>query len=139
MRYLLDTNVVSEFISPRPEARVVEWLDGLDPNSVYLSALTLGEISKGVEKFPDSRSKETIHRWLSEDLLLRFEGRILSLDAGAALSWGALTGRLEKAGRTMPAVDSLIAALALHHNLILATRNEDDFQDAGVEIFNPWK
>lgn len=139
MRYLLDTNVVSEFISPRPEARVVEWLDGLDPNSVYLSVLTLGEISKGVEKFPDSRSKETIHRWLSEDLLLRFEGRILSLDAGAALSWGTLTGRLEKAGRTMPAVDSLIAALALHHNLILATQNVNDFQDAGMEIFNPWE
>lgn len=139
MRYLLDTNVVSELISPRPEARVVRWIDDLDPNSVHLSALTVGEIRKGVEKLPDSRRKETIHRWLSEDLLLRFEGRILNLDADAALTWGVLAGRLEKEGRTMPAVDSLIAALALHHKLTLATRNEDDFQEAGVGIFNPWR
>ncbi|CAN5903740.1 hypothetical protein BH23ACT11_BH23ACT11_31090 [soil metagenome] len=92
-----------------------------------------------MEKLPDSRRRDNIHRWLSEDLLLRFEGRILSLDAGAALNWGALTGRLEKAGRKKPAIDSLIAALALHHNLVLATRNVDDFEAAGVEILNPWE
>lgn len=139
MRHLLDTNVVSELISSRPEERVVRWIDNLDPNSIYLSALTVGEIRKGVEKLPDSRRRDNIHRWLSEDLLLRFEGRILSLGTDVALTWGALTGRLEKSGRTVPAIDSVIAASALHHNLILATRNENDFQYAGVDIFNPWK
>lgn len=72
----------------QPEERVVRWIDGLDPNDAYLSALTVGEIRKGVEKLPDSRRKETIHRWLSEDLPLRFEARIVNLDANAALTWG---------------------------------------------------
>lgn len=139
MRYLLDTNVVSELISRRPEERVVRWIDALDPNSVYLSAITIGEISKGVEKLPESRRRDTIHRWLSEDLLIRFDGRILDVNVTVALTWGALTGRLESEGRKIPAIDSLIAALALHHGLTLATRNEADFHDVGVEIFNPWK
>lgn len=139
MRYLLDTNVVSELISRRPNERVVRWIDDLDPNIVYLGVITIGEIRKGIEKLPDSGRKDDIHRWLSEDLLLRFDGRILDLDVNVALTWGELTGSLEKEGRTMPAVDSLIAALALNHQLTLATRNEDDFQNAGVEIFNPWK
>ncbi len=138
MRYLLDTNVVSELISRRPDERVVRWIDDLDPNSVYLGAITIGEIRKGIEKLPDSGRRDNIHRWLSEDLLLRFGGRILNLDVDVALTWGELTGRLEKQGKTMPAIDSLIAALALNHQLTLATHNEDDFQNARVQIFNPW-
>lgn len=97
MRHLLDTNVVSELISRRPKERVVRWRDDLDPNDAYLSAITIGEIRKGAEKLPDSRRKETIHRWLSEDPPLRFEGRILNLCVNAGLTWGVLTGRLEKA------------------------------------------
>lgn len=138
MRHLLDTNVVSELLAARPEERVIRWIDSIDPNGVYLSVITIGEICKGVEKLPDSRRKDTVRRWLSEDLLIRFEGRILELDVGATLTWGALTGRLENEGRRMPAVDSLIAALALHHDLALATRNERDFRDIGVEVINPW-
>jgi tRNA(fMet)-specific endonuclease VapC len=138
LRYLLDTNVVSELISRRPDERVVRWIDDLDPNSVYLGAITIGEIRKGIEKLPDSGRRDNIHRWLSEDLLLRFGGRILNLDVDVALTWGELTGRLEKQGKTMPAIDSLIAALALNHQLTLATHNEDDFQNARVQIFNPW-
>lgn len=138
MRFLLDTNVVSELISHRPDRRVVGWIDSLDPNGVYLSALTVGEIRKGVEKLPESRRKEQIYRWMAQDLLLRFEGRVLGVDADVALTWGALTGPLEKAGKKMPAVDSLIAALARHHGLTLATRNEDDFKEAEVDLFNPW-
>ena len=139
MRYLLDTNVVSELIARQPDERVVRWVDGLDPGGTYLSVITIGEISKGIQKLPDSRRKNTIREWLSEDLLLRFEGRILTIDVAVMLAWGELAAQTEGKGKTVPAMDSLISALALHHNLILATRNEDDFRYTGVRIVNPWE
>ena len=138
MRYLLDTNVVSELITRRPDERVVRWVGGLDPGGTYLSVITVGEISKGVEKLPDSRRRDTINEWLTGDLLLKFEGRILTIDVAVMLAWGALAAEAESRGRTMPAMDSLISALALHHDLVLATRDEDDFRHTGVRILNPW-
>ena len=138
MRYLLDTNVVSELVARRPDVKVVGWVDGLDPGGTYLSVITVGEISKGIEKLPDSRRKDTIREWLSGDLLLRFEGRILTIDVAVMLAWGALAAESESRGRTMPAMDSLISAQTLHHVLVLATRNEDDFRHTGVQILNPW-
>lgn len=138
MRYLLDTNVVSELIARRPDGRVVRWVDGLEPGSTYLSVITVGEISKGIEKLPDSRRKDTIREWLSGDLLLRFEGRVLTIDVDVMLTWGSLVAESESRGRTMPALDSLISALALHHDLVLATRNEDDFRHTRTRILNPW-
>lgn len=117
---------------------MVRWVDGLDPSSTYLSVITIGEISKGVEKLSDSRRKDAIREWLSEDLLLRSEGRILTIDVAVMRAWGSLAAEAESRSRTMPAMDSLISALALHHNLVLATRNEDDFRHTGVQILNPW-
>lgn len=138
MRYLLDTNVISELIARQSNERVVRWVDSLDPGSIYLSVITIGEISKGIQKLPDSRRKSSIREWLSEDLLLRFEGRILTIDVAVMLAWGALAAETEGRGKTVPAMDSLISALALHHNLILATRDEEDFRHTGVQIVNPW-
>jgi len=139
VRYLLDTNVVSELIARQPNEGVVRWIDGLDPSGVYLGVITIGEISKGVERLPDSPRKEALREWLTDSLMLRFEGRILEIDIAVMLTWGALTARLERRGRTMPAMDSLIAALALSHELTLATRNESDFEDAEITVVNPWR
>ncbi len=139
MNYLLDTNVISELISKQPDKKVVDWLDRLDPNAVYLSVITVGEIRKGIEKLPHSKRKDKVREWLETDLLLRFEGRILEITVEVMLVWGALTGRLEKEGRPMTAVDSLIAAITLHGGYCLVTRNELDFQNTGVTIINPWK
>ena len=138
MNYILDTNVISELIAKHPNRRVVEWIDSLDPNHVFLSVITIGELRKGIEKLPESLRKEALRSWLTTDLLIRFSGRILPLDIDVMLTWGALTGQLERIGRPLPAIDSLIAALALHHASILATRNEHDFKDAGIELINPW-
>ena len=112
-----------ELVVREPDPRVVRWIDELDPRSVYLSVVTIGELSKGVEKLPESRRKTTLSDWLKGDLLIRFEGRILNLDVVAMLAWGVLVGRLEREGRSLPAMDLLIAALALHHDFALATRN----------------
>lgn len=138
MKFLLDTNVISELVAKQPNSRVIQWVDSLDPNSVYLSVITIGELRKGIEKLPDSKRKDTLRMWLSDDLLSRFSGRILALDIPVMLTWGAVVGKLERGGQPLPALDSLIAALTLHYHCTLATRNEDDFRAAGINIINPW-
>jgi tRNA(fMet)-specific endonuclease VapC len=113
MNYVLDTNVISELISKQPHKKVVEWLDRLDPNAIYLSVITIGEIRRGIEKLPPSKRRDTVREWLEADLLIRFQGRILEITTEVMLVWGELTGRLEKEGRPIKAIDSLIAAIAL--------------------------
>ena len=138
MRLLLDTNVISELMARRPDPRVVTWIDSQDPMTVYLSVVTIGELRKGIEKLPPSPRRDTLHVWLVNDLLQRFTGRILVLDIDVMLAWGELTGRLERTGRPLPAVDALIAALALHHRCHLVTRNSADFAGTGVSLLDPW-
>jgi predicted nucleic acid-binding protein len=88
---------------------------------------------------PDEKRRQSLQAWLEEDLLVRFSGRIALLDVGALLTWGSLLARLEKAGQAMPAIDALIAATAIYSGFVLVTRNEKDFTNAGVDIFNPWQ
>jgi len=139
MRYLLDTNVISELIAKHPNERVIRWLDQLDPASIYLSVITIGELRKGIEKLSDSSRKDELQNWLTDELLIRFQDRILVLDLDVMLVWGELVGRLERIGRPLGAIDSLIAAIALAHSCFLVTRNEADFKDTGLNITNPWK
>lgn len=138
MRYLLDTNVISELVSKQPNERLITWIDGIDDQLVYLSVITIGEIKRGIEKLPNSRRKRTLNHWLNEDLLIRFDDKILAIDLPVILAWGKLIAQLEGQGRALPAIDSLIAATALHHDLNLVTRNEKDFAGTGVAIVNPW-
>jgi tRNA(fMet)-specific endonuclease VapC len=138
VRYLLDTNVISELTARRPEKRVIRWLDGLDTADVYLSAITIGELRKGIEKLADTGRKESLGKWLTEELLVRFENRILVLDVPVMLAWGELVGRLERMGRPMSAMDSLIAAIALENACTLVTRNDADFKTTGLNVINPW-
>ncbi|MFA4837709.1 MAG: type II toxin-antitoxin system VapC family toxin [Dehalococcoidia bacterium] len=139
MRYLLDTNVISELIAKHPNERVIQWLDQLDPTSIYLSVITVGELCKGIEKLTESSRKDELRNWLTDELLIRFQDRILVLDMDAMLTWGELVGRLERTGRPLAAIDSLIAALALANSCSLVTRNEADFRDTGLNVINPWK
>ena len=139
MKYLLDTNAISELMARQSNRQVVQWIDALDTNSVYLSVITIGELRKGIEKLADSQRKDTLSTWLTEDLLVRFADRVLAVDVDVMLTWGELTGRMERIGRPLPAIDSLIAAQAIHHNCSLVTRDEDDFKDTGVTVLNPWK
>ncbi len=138
MNYLLDTNVVSELIAKQPYQPVLDWVDAQDPNSLFLSVVTIGELQKGVAKLPDSQRRNLLQSWLTNDLLTRFQGHILTFDTEASLVWGNLTGRLTQVGRPLAALDSLIAAIALHYRCAVVTRNEEDFADTGVAIVNPW-
>jgi toxin FitB len=139
MKYLLDTCVISELVSKRPNSNVVEFVDSLDNDDVYLSVITIGEIIKGIEKLPRSKRKQELHTWLKEDLIARFSGKVIPIDNDVITEWGSLTARLKLAGSPMPAMDALIAATALTYSFALVTRNVSDFDDSGVEIVNPWE
>ena len=138
MRYLLDTCVISALVVKRPAEHVVEWVDALDPDAVYLSVITIGEIQKGIERSPKSRRRAQLEAWLADELLGRFSGRVVPLDEDVLRTWGRLTASLEARGINLPAIDTLLAASALHGDFVLVTRNEADFAATGVHIHNPW-
>ncbi len=139
MKYLLDTNVISELVARQPAPQVLSWLDSLDPRTVYLSVITIGEIQKGIARLQDAGRRQELDEWLHDHLLVRFAGQILAIDVGVILTWGRLTAELERLGRPLPAIDSLIAAIAGHHHCTLATRNVEDFAATGISLLNPWR
>ncbi len=139
MSFLLDTCVLSEALSKKPDPKVLGFVDDLDPDDVYLSVITIGELFKGIEKLSKSRRKNELHEWFNDELLIRYDGKILPLDTRTLMTWGTLIARLESDGYTMPAVDSLIAATAITYELVLITRNIGDFERSGIEVINPWK
>jgi tRNA(fMet)-specific endonuclease VapC len=139
MKYLLDTCVISELVAKQPNLHVLEWIDSIDADGVYISVITVGEITKGIEKLPNSKRKQELSDWLENELLIRFQDNLIELDVNILIKWGKLNAQLEISGQRAPAIDSLIAATALEHELILVTRNETDFTGTGVEILNPWK
>jgi len=138
MKYLLDTCVIGELIKPQPDKNVVHWLKLQDESQLYLSVLTLGEISKGIEKLNDETRKKKLHLWVEDDLRNRFRGRILPINEQVALIWGQIQGRAEKKGRPMPAIDGLIAATGLAFRMIVLSRNISDMQPSGVALLDPW-
>ncbi|BCX88545.1 toxin FitB [Methylomarinovum tepidoasis] len=135
MSYLLDTNVVCEVVKPNPAPQVIGWLEQVPDVALHLSVLSVGEIRKGVEKLADGPKKERLRLWLEMELPAWFEDRLLSVDHGVAERWGQL---LAGSRRTLPAVDSLLAATALHHELRLVTRNARDFEIPELIVVNPW-
>jgi predicted nucleic acid-binding protein len=139
VNYLLDTNVISELVSKRPDAQVVAWVQSVEEHRLYLSVVTVGEIKKGIEKLPESNRKVELEAWLANGLLARFKDRLVDIDVDVMLEWGRLTARMDAAGKKMSVMDALIAASALYGEFKLATRNVSDFVGAGVELFDPWE
>ena len=136
--FLLDTNVISELVRPKPDPSVTDWLDSTDEDLLFLSVLTLGEIRKGIATLNDPTRKMRLERWLGQALVPRFEGRILPVDHFVADRWGQIAGALALQGSPLPVIDGLLAATALHHNLTLATRNTSNVAPTGVPLFDPW-
>ncbi len=138
MAFLLDTNVISETIKARPEKRVIDWLEDQRPEDLFLAAQTLGELARGASKAKEKSRRERFATWIERDLAEQFEGRVLPLDGPAAVLWGRLMGDGDRAGRIPPAADAQIAAVAIHHELTLVTRNVGDFEHFDLKRFNPW-
>ena len=138
MNYLLDTCVISELVKPAPNRKVIDWLNELPSKTLFLCAITIGEIRKGLTKLPDSGKKERLTLWLNT-LLTEYKKRILPIDLTVCENWGVLQGNAEKAGTPMSSIDGLLAATTYTHNLTLVTRNESDFYPSNIPIINPWK
>ena len=135
MSYLIDTNVLSELRRKQPDPNVVVWMQARPRQSLFLSVLTLGEIRKGLERVEDAARKQSLLDWLEVELPNYFVGRLLTVDAHTADRWGRL---MAQAGRPLPAIDGLLAATALQHDLTLVTRNTKDFVGLEVRLINPW-
>jgi predicted nucleic acid-binding protein len=138
MTFLLDTNVVSEWVKPKPNPGVIAWLEGVDEDRVFISVVTLAELRNGVASLAAGRRRERLDAWLSHDLPTRFEGRVLPVDPAIADGWGRITATAKAAGRSIHAMDAFIAATAHIHQLTLVTRDVSDFQSAGTPVVCPW-
>lgn len=137
--FLLDTNCISELVRPRPEPRILEWLEATDEALLFLSVLTLGEIRKGVAGLAAGRRRTLLEAWLEVDLPARFKGRVLPIDAAVADQWGALAAEAKRKGRAVATVDGLLAATALHFDLTLVSRNVQDFALLPVRLLDLWE
>jgi toxin FitB len=136
--FLLDTNVVSEWVRPRPDAGVVAWLADADEDRVFVSVVTLAELRHGIDRMANGQRRRRLDAWLSNELPLRFEGRVLPVDAAIAEAWGKLTALREASGRPLAAMDAFIAATVEVHGLTLVTRNVSDFERTVRAVVNPW-
>ena len=137
--HLLDTNCISEVVRIQPDPRVIAWMDAADERTLYLSVFTLGEIRKGISSLTPGKRRTELEEWLDVDLRKRFAGRILPVDALIADRWGMLMGEMKRSGASIPLIDAVLAATALHYNLAVVSRNVHDFRNAKVQVINPWE
>ena len=135
--YLLDTCVISETRAKKPNPAVMEWLSRQDPNTLFMSAISVGEIKNGINLLGNTKKAKELSKWLDE-LVASFGSRVLSVNTTVAECWGVSLAACSRAGIPRPAIDALIAATAKVDNLILVTRNVRDMQGLGVKLLNPF-
>src|ERR1700674_5110652 len=137
MNFLLDTNAVSEWVKPRPNLGLIRWMESADEDRVFLSVISLAELRYGVERMPAGARRTRLEQWLRDELPLRFERRILSVDPNVAEAWGRTVARSEALGRPIGVMDAFLSATAEVHRLTLVTRNVSDFPLL-KSVVNPW-
>lgn len=138
MKLLLDTRTLSELrADSRHKVKILSVLASVDDASVFLSSITVGEITKGVALLPKSKKKEELRNWL-DGLHNQFSKRVLPVDTDIARTWGEISAQAQANGITIPAPDGLIAATALYHGLHVVTRNTKHFKATGATIIDPW-
>lgn len=138
MSYLLDTNVVSEVSKGVPNPKVMAWLDAQPGHLLHITSFTVGEVEQGIDKLPDGAKRRRLMAWWQESVDVTFAGRILPFAAEEARMWARLVSDLNKAGTTIPIVDTMIAAVCRVHGLVMVTRNVSDMGRCGVKLLNPW-
>ena len=137
MKFLLDTTAVSEWVKPRPNPGLIGWMESADEDRIFISVVSLAELRYGVERMAAGRRRHRLEQWLRHELPLRFEDRILPVDAKLAEAWGKTVSQSEAAGRPIGAMDAFLAATAETHQLTLVTRNTSDFSLL-KGVLNPW-
>ncbi len=137
--YLIDTNVLSEFIKPSPDPGVIDWVRRAAPRTLFVSAVTAGELRLGMEAMPLSKRRTELETWLDQGMPKWFSSNLLPVTKKIADRWGRITIQARRRGVTLSTTDGLIAATALEHDLTLVTRNVKDFTGLGVSLLNPWE
>jgi predicted nucleic acid-binding protein len=136
VNYLTDTNIISELVKPRRDERVAAWVQAHRFTS-FVSAVTIGELRRGIERLPSGKKQDDLRRWLVE-FCSDLEGRLLAFNTSTAHVWGQMQAKWEAAGVTLPTLDGQIAATAHRYRLTVVTRNVADFRRAGLKVFNPF-
>jgi toxin FitB len=137
MKYLLDTCVLVEAVSPAPNQKVLAWIEAQQEANIYLCAISLGEFKRGVMLLTDNEKRGSLDEWL-ENLLNRFHSKITNIDEETAMLWGNLQARLEQQGTPLTTIDSLVACSALRNGMILVSRDSAKYEPTGVQTINPW-
>jgi toxin FitB len=138
MRFLLDTNVVSEWVKVYPDSGVVTWMNEVDEDRVFLSVISLAELRRGIERMPAGNRRNRLDEWLREELPQRFDGRILLVDRNIAEAWGMIVAHCQTVGRPISTMDGFISATAEAYGMTLVTRNVSDFEISVKKLVNPW-
>ena len=137
MKFILDTNVLSELTKPDPDENVLEWFNNCPEDKMYICSITLGEIETGISSLDPGKKQNQLILWFGS-LQNSFKNRILTIDDITAIRWGELRGNLKHRGIKIPVTSGLIAATAITNNAVLVTGNTKDFNFPGIEILNPW-
>jgi len=137
MKWLADTNLISEPMRSRPNAEVMNWIDTHETD-LAISVVTLAELHHGLVKLSDAVRRDRLEHWISALVLPRFASKTFALTLEVVLEFLALADRLGTRGRPQSAPDLLIAATARVHDLIVATRNVRGFANTGLTVYNPW-
>ncbi len=139
MGYLLDTCTISELTRDVPDSTVVSWFKGRDEGRLFLSVITVGEIERGIYRLPSGKKRIRLETWLYDGVVSGFLGRILEVRQQTMSMWAKLNADLQAKGVSRPAFDLLIEATAIEHDLILVTRNVQNFCGSSATILNPWE
>lgn len=139
VRYLLDTNVVSEATKERAEPVVSRWLSRIAPDDAFISVVTVAELKAGAELMPMGARRRRFEQWIEREVHIRFQSNIVEVDLGVADAFGVFLAEDRKRGRTMSPLDLLIAATASARTLVVVTRNTRDFEHLDIDLVNPWK
>ncbi len=134
MRYLLDTNVISQITKDRPNEQVIRWMDDREEEDLFLSVATLLEIRVGIELSSVGKKRDELEHWLIHDLVIRFDDRIVPIEQHTADLTGRILARSQTEGWRMESMDALIGATAMVHDMALATLNRKHFVRLGVEL-----
>jgi hypothetical protein len=136
---ILDTNVLSEMVRAKPAPPVHEWLSAQPPLKVFTASITQAEMLFGVAALPSSKRRTALAKVVEEIFAIDFLGRVLHFDGAAARAYAEIAAARRRAGRPIGLLDAQIAGIARSTGHRLATRNTADFEDCGVQLFNPWK
>jgi toxin FitB len=136
--YLLDTNVVSEWVKPRPNGNVIAWLAEASEDEIFISVCTIAELRFGVASMASGKRRDHLDEWLRSDLPARFDKRIVGIDLPIGDAWGDIQARAKRKARPIGPMDGLLAATAEVHGMTLVTRNTKHFEPIGVTLLNPW-